>query len=125
MYFVYIIECGDKSLYTGITTDLARRLAEHKAGEGGRYTAAKGAVKVVYTEKKRNRSTASKREAEIKSWPRAKKEKLIRKSIQHRFFQVMRIVGSSNNIDTFFGFAHDRLHISSLFLLVGYCSLCF
>ncbi len=76
-YFVYILQCGDKSLYTGITTDLKRRLEEHKAGTGGHYTRAKDAVKIVYSEEHQNRSSASKREAEIKSWPRAKKLSLI------------------------------------------------
>ena len=77
MYFVYILECKDKSLYTGITTELARRFAEHKTGEGGHYTRAHGAVKILYSEKHKNRSRASKREAEIKSWPRAQKIELI------------------------------------------------
>ena len=77
MYLVYILECGDRSLYTGITTDLGRRFAEHKAGEGGHYIAAKGVVKIVYSEKHADRSSASKREAEIKSWPRKKKLNLL------------------------------------------------
>jgi len=78
MYLVYILQCGDKSLYTGITTDLRRRFAEHKAGEGGRYTRAKRAIKIVYSEKHTDRSSASKREAEIKSWRREKKLILIK-----------------------------------------------
>ncbi len=73
MYFVYILKCKDGSLYTGITTDLARRLAEHASGKGAKYTRGKKAGKIVYSEKKKNRSTASKREAEIKSWTRAEK----------------------------------------------------
>jgi putative endonuclease len=75
-YFVYILECGDGSLYTGITTDVKRRLAEHKAGTASHYTSAKGAVCMVYKERHKNRSTASKREAEIKNWPRKKKLEL-------------------------------------------------
>ena len=78
MYFVYILKCRDASLYTGITTDLARRFAEHKNGVGSHYTCSRGAVKIVYSEKHRTRSLASKREAEIKSWPRAKKLALIK-----------------------------------------------
>jgi len=78
MYFVYILTCKDGSLYTGITTDVQRRFAEHKSGHGGSYTSAKGVVKVVYTERRRNRSSASRREAEIKSWPREKKLHLIK-----------------------------------------------
>lgn len=77
MYFVYVVECEDGSLYTGITTDLKRRFAEHKKGEGGHYTRAKGARKLVYSEQHPDRSSASKREAEIKSWPRIKKLGLI------------------------------------------------
>lgn len=78
MYFVYLMECADGSLYAGITTDTKRRLAEHKAGVGGRYTSAKKALRIVYTEQHPNRSSASKREAEIKSWRRTKKLALIR-----------------------------------------------
>ena len=78
MYLVYILQCGDKSLYTGITTDLKRRFAEHKAGEGGHYTSSRRAVKIVYTEQHPDRSSASKREAEIKSWHREKKLNLIK-----------------------------------------------
>ncbi len=77
MYFVYILKCHDKSLYTGITTDLERRLLEHQTGKASRYTSAKGALKIVYSEKQKDRSSASKREAEIKSWPRQKKLDLI------------------------------------------------
>ncbi|MSU45186.1 MAG: GIY-YIG nuclease family protein [Candidatus Zambryskibacteria bacterium] len=78
MYFVYILKCKDKSLYTGITTDLERRFLEHKAGKGGHYTSAKKALKVVYSEKHKDRSSASKRELEIKSLDRKSKLKLIK-----------------------------------------------
>lgn len=77
-YFVYILLCNDNSLYTGITTDVKRRFAEHKAGKGGYYTHSHKVVKVVYSERKKNRSTASKREAEIKGWSKDKKSKLIK-----------------------------------------------
>ncbi len=77
MYFLYILKCTDGSLYTGITTDVARRLAEHKAGKGGSYTGSREVVRVAYSEKFPDRSSASKREAEIKRWPREKKLKLI------------------------------------------------
>jgi putative endonuclease len=77
MYFVYILKCKDGSLYTGITTDVARRFAEHKSGIGGHYTSAKEAVRIVYTEQYPNRSSASKRESEIKGWRRGKKLLLI------------------------------------------------
>lgn len=78
MYLVYILKCKDGSLYTGITTDLARRLEEHKNGTGAKYTRGKKAGRIVYFERKKNRSTASRREAEIKSWTRAEKLALIK-----------------------------------------------
>lgn len=80
MYFVYLLECSDKSIYTGITTDLERRLKEHKEGIGSNFTRAFGARRMLYSEKHKDRSAASKREAEIKKWPRAKKLELISSS---------------------------------------------
>lgn len=79
MYFVYLLECKDGSLYTGITTDVERRFAEHKNGTGGHYTNAKKVRRIVYTERRSNRSSASKRESEIKGWRRERKLALIRK----------------------------------------------
>ncbi|MSR71594.1 MAG: GIY-YIG nuclease family protein [Candidatus Taylorbacteria bacterium] len=78
MYFVYLLLCKDRTIYTGITTDVARRLAEHKAGKGGNYTRAKGVKKLLYHENHPDRSSASKREAEIKCWDRKKKLALIK-----------------------------------------------
>jgi putative endonuclease len=77
MYYVYILLCKDKSLYTGITTNVDRRLVEHKNGKGGHYTRSHGAIKIVYQERKKNRSTASKREAQIKKLDREQKLSLI------------------------------------------------
>lgn len=76
-YVVYILECSDGTFYTGITTDLGRRFAEHKDGVGSRYTRAHGVRKVVYVERCVDRSDASKREAAIKSLSRKEKEALI------------------------------------------------
>lgn len=78
MYFVYLIECGDKSIYTGITTNVDRRFNEHKNGKGGHYTSSRQVVKVLYTEQFKTRSEAQKREAEIKSWNRPQKLNLVR-----------------------------------------------
>ncbi len=78
MYSVYLLLCKDDSIYTGITTDVKRRVSEHKNGKGGRYTRSKGAVKLLYAEKRSSKSDALKREAEIKSWRREKKLILIR-----------------------------------------------
>lgn len=77
MYYLYILECKDGTLYTGITTDVARRFTEHKNKKGGHYTSAREVVRVAYTEEHPNRSEASKREAEIKGWTRGRKIALI------------------------------------------------
>ncbi len=77
MYFLYLALCSDKSIYTGITTDVKRRLKEHQSKVGSKYTRARNVLKIVYTEKYPDRSTASKREAEIKKWKREKKLSLI------------------------------------------------
>jgi putative endonuclease len=75
-YVVYLLACRDGSIYTGITTDLKRRFAEHKNKKGGHYTRSRGVVKILHTEEYPNRSAASKREAEIKNWRRERKMKL-------------------------------------------------
>ena len=72
-YFVYCIECEDGSIYTGITTDVARRFEEHAMGKGGHYTRAHKVKRVVHAESRTTRSEALKREAEIKSWKKEKK----------------------------------------------------
>lgn len=77
MYFVYILQCSDKTLYTGITTDLARRLKEHHEGKGGHYTKAHGAKRMLYSEPHPDRSAASRREAAIKKLSRENKLALV------------------------------------------------
>ena len=78
-WFVYILRCRDGSLYTGVATDVDRRFAEHRAGTGAKYTRSHKPVKIVYRQKLSSRSKALRREAEIKSWPRMQKLKLIGK----------------------------------------------
>lgn len=73
---MYILECGDGTLYTGVTTNLARRLEEHKNGIGSKYTKSKKAKRFVYTEHCLSRSEAGKREATIKRLSRANKLQL-------------------------------------------------
>ena len=73
MYFVYILKCKDGTLYTGITTDVTRRLEEHKSGKGAHYTRAKGVEGVLYAEECEDRSTALKRDAMIKKMSRVEK----------------------------------------------------
>src|SRR3989338_241745 len=75
MWFVYIILCIDGNLYTGISNDPDKRLAEHKLGKGGRYTRSHRPLKIIYREKCKNKGEALKREYEIKSWARKKKIK--------------------------------------------------
>ncbi len=70
---VYILRCGDGSLYTGIARDALKRLAQHSSGKGARYTKGRGPCELVYTEPCGSRSAASKREAAIKSLSRAAK----------------------------------------------------
>jgi len=78
MYFVYILHCADGTLYTGITNDLKKRLQAHNhAKHGARYTKTRRPVVLKYTEQKRNRGSALKREYEIKTWSRTKKLALI------------------------------------------------
>lgn len=79
MYYLYILQCVDGTLYTGITTDLKRRVAEHGAGKlGAKYTSARRPVKLVFSKKFKNRSTASKQEALIKKMKRAEKLEMVK-----------------------------------------------
>lgn len=73
MYFVYLIQCGDDTFYTGIAKDVDRRFIEHSIGKGAKYTRARKVVKVLYTEEYSSKSQALKREAQIKGWKREKK----------------------------------------------------
>jgi putative endonuclease len=75
--YVYIVECADGSLYTGYTTDVGRRVAEHNAGDGAKYTAGRRPVTLRYVEYHLSRSAAQSREYEIKSLSRAEKEQLV------------------------------------------------
>lgn len=74
---VYVLSCSDGSLYTGYTTDLERRVAEHNAGDGAKYTRGRTPVEVVHVERYDSRSAAMSREHAIKRLSRAEKESLI------------------------------------------------
>ena len=76
-WHVYIIRCSDDSLYTGITTDVARRFDQHASGRGARYFRGRRPTELVYVESGHDRSSAGKREAEIKVLTRAGKLALI------------------------------------------------
>ena len=77
---VYIILCSDDSLYTGISTDSEKRFRRHAEGEGAKYFRARRPVRIVYRESGYTRSSASRREIEIKSFSRDEKLQLIANS---------------------------------------------
>ena len=79
MWYLYILRCGDSTLYTGITTDVERRLEEHRAGRGAKYTRGRGPLELAYREECGTHSNALKRELAIKAMSRAEKENLIEK----------------------------------------------
>lgn len=79
-WIVYILECNDKTLYTGITNNLEKRIEQHNNGhEAAKYTRARRPVKCVYQEIQKNRSEATKREMAIKQLRRSEKIKLIKR----------------------------------------------
>ena len=77
VWYLYILRCGDNSLYTGITTDVEKRFAVHCSGRGAKYTRGRGPLKLVYREAVGSYSEALKRERSVKSMKRNQKEKMI------------------------------------------------
>jgi len=77
VHHVYVLECSDGSYYTGYTTDVERRVAEHDAGDGAKYTRGRTPVELVHTESFDTRPAAMSREYEIKQLTRAEKEALL------------------------------------------------
>ena len=77
-WFVYIVECRNKTLYTGITNNIERRIKEHNLGKGGHYTKAHIPVELLWKEIHPNRSSALQRESQIKGLTKRKKEALIK-----------------------------------------------
>ena len=75
---LYILRCGDGTLYTGITTDVEKRFTVHSSGKGAKYTRGRGPLELVYQEECGDHSSALKREAEVKKLTREEKEKLIK-----------------------------------------------
>ncbi|WP_302082777.1 GIY-YIG nuclease family protein [Salinibaculum rarum] len=76
-HYVYVLRCADDTLYTGYTTDVERRVAEHDSGEGAKYTRGRTPVELVHVETFDSRSAAMSREYEIKQQSRAAKESLV------------------------------------------------
>jgi len=82
MFFCYILECADRSLYVGATDNPEQRERHHNEGKGSEWTAARRPVKLVWTEEHSTLSSARKRENQLKRWSRAKKAALIRGSLR-------------------------------------------
>lgn len=78
-WFVYMLRCGDGTLYTGVTDDVPRRLAAHRAGKGAKYTRGRGPLELVYQEQVPDKSAALRREYQIKRLPKQEKEALLTK----------------------------------------------
>ena len=72
-WYVYILRCGDGTLYTGITDDVSARLEAHRSGKGAKYTRGRGPLELVFREKAESHSDAAKREWQIKQLTRAQK----------------------------------------------------
>ncbi|WP_058367543.1 GIY-YIG nuclease family protein [Haloparvum sedimenti] len=77
MHYVYVLECADGTLYTGYTTDVERRVAEHDAGEGAKYTRGRTPVELRHVESFETKSAAMSREHAIKQLSRTEKEQLV------------------------------------------------
>lgn len=73
MWFIYILQCSDGSLYTGSTNDIERRFTLHMSGKGAKYTRSHRPNNIIHTEKFLTKSEAFKREREIKTWTRKEK----------------------------------------------------
>ncbi len=79
IWHVYMVRCSDRTLYTGITNDLEKRIEAHNSGkEGARYTRSRRPVKLVYSEQVKSKSAAAKLEYQLKKLPRLKKDTLVR-----------------------------------------------
>ena len=76
IWYLYILRCGDGSLYTGITTDVSRRLEAHRRGKGAKYTRGRGPLELVYQQLCGTHSDALRRELEVKALSRTQKEAL-------------------------------------------------
>lgn len=75
-WYLYMLLCGDGTLYTGITDNVPRRLAAHRSGRGAKYTRGRGPLTLVYTEQLPDRSAALRREREVKKLTRGEKDLL-------------------------------------------------
>ena len=84
-WYVYILRCGDDTLYTGVTDDVQKRLAAHQGGRGAKYTRGRGPLTLVYTEEAEDKSAALKREIAIKKLTRTQKLALVNENKNQPF----------------------------------------
>ena len=81
-HYIYLLRCADNSLYVGETSDLQTRERHHNEGRGGRYTAKRRPVHIVYAEQVGSRPDAVRRERQLKRWSSQKKEMLVRGDLE-------------------------------------------
>ncbi len=84
VWYLYLIRCGDGSIYTGVSTDVPRRLAEHRSGKGARYLRGRGPLTLARKIRVGDKSTACRIEALVKTFTRSKKEDLISGKIKKK-----------------------------------------
>ena len=82
-HFFYLARCSDGSLYAGTCVDLNEREAKHNAGTGAKYTRSRRPIRIIHHEEFETLSAARRREAEVKKWPKAKKEFLLKSKHRH------------------------------------------
>ncbi|WP_058993788.1 GIY-YIG nuclease family protein [Haloarcula sp. CBA1127] len=87
-YHVYVLRCSDNTFYTGYTTDVERRVREHDAGDGAKYTRGRTPVELIHVESFDSQSDAMSREYEIKQYSRPEKERLVESSDAEVAFDI-------------------------------------
>jgi putative endonuclease len=90
VFFIYILQSVDGRYYTGYTTDLVRRLQQHQSGSGAKFTKSFGATKILYHESFLDKSSAMKREAQIKNLTRRQKEFLVQSFVVDPCYSLIR-----------------------------------
>ena len=96
-WILYILQCADGTYYTGITDDLPRRIADHNAGRGAKYTRGRGPVKLCYSQNIGSKSDALKEEYRIKQLSRTQKAELCSKYLQEGVYDEVFFRYSRNN----------------------------
>lgn len=105
--YMYILECADGSYYTGSTTDLERRLAQHQAGEGANHTKKRLPVKLVYFEEFQRIAEAFYREKQVQGWCRKKKEALIM-NMPEKLHELAKCMNESSHLNYTGGFGYAQ-----------------